>query len=72
MFKLCRNDLHVRYLDIVEQGQERKEEEFDLYNIIKESKDLKYEMEVLKIKMDVVEDAIFNEINSNELINLEE
>ena len=64
----CKHPIHQKYLDIIETGNEKKEEDFDLYNIIKESRDLKYEMEVLKEKMGMLGDPVFFQTDPANLI----
>jgi hypothetical protein len=62
---------HEKQLEVLERGTEQKEEEFDLFNIIKESKDLQYEFEVLKEKMKCKDSENFKKINKADVIELE-
>ena len=63
LFACCKKPLHEKYLEVIDKGNEQKEEEFDLFNIIKESKDLQYEFEMLKEKMQCKDNDIFKKVN---------
>tara|TARA_B110000285_G_C15079688_1_gene592780 strand:+ start:1335 stop:1616 length:282 start_codon:yes stop_codon:yes gene_type:complete len=67
----CKTPKHEKHLEVLEKGTEQKEEEFDLFNIIKESKDLQYEFEVLKDKMKCKDSKAFKKVNKADVIELD-
>ena len=72
LFRCCKTESHDKFLEIINKGTEQKEEEFDLFNIIKESKDLQFEFEMLKEKMGCKESDVFKKTNPADVIDLGE
>lgn len=72
LLKPCVKDHHQKFLDILEKGTERQEADFDLYEIIKESKQLRFELDILKEKLNASNDPIFSAVNEKAIIELEE
>lgn len=56
----------------MEKGGEKQEEDFDIYQMITESKKLRFELDRLKEKTNLVDDPMFNQVNQKTIINLEE
>jgi hypothetical protein len=72
LYKCCLNGKQEKYLEIMEKGAEKQEEDFDIYQIIQESKKLRFELDLLKEKNNLTNDPDFTKINVKTLINLEE
>ena len=49
-----RNKKHQDYIDIIDKGEGRLEEDFDLYNIIENQKDIKFQIEKLNKRLKIV------------------
>ena len=66
----CRKPVHERYLQVLEAGGERKEEEFDVAHMITTLRDLRFEVDLLREKTQTVDDPAFSR-NPQNILDLD-
>jgi hypothetical protein len=67
----CKKPVHDQYLQILEAGGERKEEEFDIARMITTMRDLRFEVDLLREKTNTKDDPDFKH-NPQDVLNLDE
>ena len=72
LFKCCLKSHHEKFLEVLDKGAEKQEADFDIYEMIQESKRLRFELNILKDKMNASDDPAFTAVNENTIITLDE
>ena len=55
----CKSAKTEKYIQIMETGEEKLEEDFNIYNIINNYREMRFEIEQIKKKLNLVDDPIF-------------
>jgi hypothetical protein len=69
-FKCCMKPQHEKYLELLDAANEKAEADFDIYEMIQESKRLRFELEKLKEKNGCADDPDFQAIDEKTIIEL--
>ena len=70
--KCCRSIETQTLLQIIETGEEKMEEDFNIYRIIDDSRRMKFELAQLKKKLNLENDPIFQEDDDNAMIDIDD
>jgi len=68
-FDFCRSERLIRHLKIYEKGQEKIDEDFDIRNIIKNQRELKQAVDIIKSRMQLEDDPDFDKTIDDDIID---
>ena len=68
----CKNENHQKQLDVLDKGAENVETDFDIHQIIQTNKLLRHKIEVIKTKLNVKGDPIFDKVDPRTVIDVTE
>jgi len=68
-FDICKSEKLKQHLSIYDKGREKLEQDFDIRHLIKNHRELKHSVEVIKVKMKLEDDPDFEKTVEEDIID---